>query len=73
MIRDFSTYSDEELIDAFNKEVWNKWWSSGRADYLVGIHAEFTKRSFDFSAIWDEKTLSFANKIKLEDKTIHKV
>lgn len=68
----FDTYSDIELIEIFNKEVWNQWWTSVRAEFLVWIHKEFDKRWFDYSEIWDEKQLSFKDKIVLMDKKIKK-
>lgn len=61
----FETYSNIELIEAFNKEVWNKWWTSSRAEFLIWIHNEFNKRWFDYSKIGDSKSLSFKNKIEL--------
>lgn len=62
----FETYSDIELLEAFNSEVWNKWWTSARAEFLSGIHREFEKRWFDYSEIWDSESLSFKNKITLD-------
>ena len=73
MERDFSKYSDSELIDAFNSDVWNEWWASWRADFLTWIHEEFIKRNIDFSVIWDEKTLSLRNKVRLIDSAWYKV
>lgn len=62
----FKTYSDIELLETFNKEVWNKWWTSSRAEFLYELHREFEKRWFDYSEIWDSESLSFKNKVKLE-------
>lgn len=73
MERDFSKYSDSELIDAFNSDVWNEWWASWRATFLTWIHSEFIKRKFDFSSIWDEKTLSLRNKVRLINSEWRKV
>ena len=69
----FEEYSNIELIETFNTEVWNKWWTSARAEYLVWIHEEFNKRWFDYSEIWDEKQLSFKDKVVLIDKKIKRV
>ena len=66
----FSNYSDWELIDAFNKEVWNKWWASVRAEYLSWLHKEFDARWFDYSEIGDLGSLSFKEKIMLEGNII---
>lgn len=48
-----NTMSDEELIDAFNREVGNPGWTSSRAVYLVALHEEFEKRHYDYSIIKD--------------------
>lgn len=62
----FESYSDIELLAVFNKEVWNTWWTSSRAEFLSELHTEFDNRWFDYSEIWDNKTLLFKNKIKLK-------
>lgn len=61
----FETYSDIELLETFNKEVWNTWWTSSRAEFLSELHTEFDNRWFDYSKIWDSESLSFKNKITL--------
>lgn len=61
----FTNYSNVELVKEFNKEVWNKWWTSSRAEYLSLFHNEFNNRWIDYSEIWDSKNLSFKHKIKL--------
>ncbi len=66
----FSLLTNEELVDTFNKEVWNTGWTSSRFEYLSLLHSEFIKRRFDYSSIWDEKSLSFKYKIKLLDKKV---
>ncbi len=66
----FSLLTNEELVDTFNKEVWNTGWTSSRSEYLSLLHSEFIKRRFDYSSIWDEKSLSFKYKIKLLDKKV---
>lgn len=62
----FETYSDIELLEAFNREVWNQGWTSARAEFLSELHREFDNRWFDYSEIGDNESLSFKNKIKLE-------
>ena len=63
--------TDQELIDAFNKEVGIDAWVTMRASYLAAMHSEFVRRGYDFSDIGDESSLSFKNKIKLEDKKVN--
>lgn len=66
----FKKYSNIELIKIFNNEVWNKWWTNLRAIFLVELHNEFENRWFDYSEIWNKKSLSFKNKIELKNKKI---
>jgi hypothetical protein len=68
----FEKYSNVELLEAFNREVWNKWWTSTRAEFLSELHNEFDNRWFDYSEIWDKKSLSFKNHIILENDKIKK-
>lgn len=63
-------YSDEELIQAFNDQVGNAGWGSGRAGYLTAIFDEFKERNYDYSAIGNEEALSFARRVRLVGKTI---
>lgn len=70
MERNFKKYSDQELIDLFNKNVWNSWWNSARANFSCELRKEFTRRWFDYSKISDGTSMSYKNKIKLEDKII---
>jgi len=53
----FEKYSDIELIEAFNKEVWKNWWTSKRAEFLSELHNEFDNRLFDYSEIGNNKSL----------------
>jgi hypothetical protein len=64
-----SSKSDEELIVRFNREVACSGWVSARGRYLAELHDEFEKR-FDYSAIGDKSSLSFAHRIKLVGKKI---
>lgn len=64
-----SSESDEELIARFNHEVGCGGWVSARGRYLAELHDEFEKR-FDYSAIGDTSSLSFAHRIKLVGRKI---
>lgn len=64
--------SDEQLIDSFNKDVGNPGWVGARARFHSALYAEFEDRGFDFSAIGNKNSLSFADKIKLIGKKIVK-
>ena len=66
----FNAMSDDELIDAFNREVGNPGCTSSRATYLTLLHEEFKKRRFDYSVIGSVGGLSLNKKVKLIDKEI---
>ena len=66
----FRGMSDEQLIDAFNREVRNGGWTITRSFYLSGLHKEFGNRNYDYSDIGDKGHLSFLKKIKLVGKKI---
>jgi hypothetical protein len=62
--------SDNELIDAFNKDVGNPGWVAARGRFHAALREEFIKRGFDFSAIGNDISISFNNKIVLKEKII---
>ncbi len=66
----FRGMSDEELIDAFNREVGNSGWTGARASYLAALHREFGRREYDYSAIGDARSLSFNKKVRLLGRKI---
>jgi hypothetical protein len=61
----FREFTDEELIDAFNRDVGNPGWVSARASYLAALHKEFERRGFEYSAIGGAHRLSLGHKIRL--------
>jgi hypothetical protein len=61
----FRASTDQELIDAFNREVDKAGWVSARGAYLAALQDEFTARGFDFSAIGSQRALSLRRKIRL--------
>ena len=64
--------NDEQLVDAFNEDVGNPGWVGARARFHSALREEFESRGFDFSAIGNKSSLSFANKIALVGKIIVK-
>jgi hypothetical protein len=66
----FKTFTDQELIDAFNDEVGKQGWVSARGSYLAALHDEFIHRGFDFSAMGDMSSLSLGSKVKLTGKVL---
>ena len=66
----FKACTDQELIEVFNRQVGNTGWTSSRGSYLAALHEEFKNRGFDFSAMGDERSLSFRSKIRLIGRAI---
>ncbi len=69
----FRGLSNEDLIQAFNREVGNSGWTSARAAYLTALHQEFEGRGLDYSAIGNKTELSFAKRVKLVGNKIVQV
>ena len=64
------TMSDDELIDAFNKDVGKPGWVAARGRFHAALREEFIKRNFDFSAIDSDVSISFKSKIVLRGNVI---
>lgn len=69
----FEEYSDEKMIEVFNRQVYNSGTGSVRMAYLGAIRDAFNRRGFDYSAIGGETCISYMNKVKLVDKKIVKL
>ncbi|PVW16267.1 hypothetical protein [Marixanthomonas spongiae] len=63
-------YSDAELVEAFNGQVGNPGWGSARASYGAAIRAQLNQRNIDYSAIGDDRRLSYRNKVVLRGKKL---
>jgi hypothetical protein len=68
----FSTYSNQELVNAFNEEVGNPGWVGARGAYLSALHREFKIRNIDYSEIGDDEGLSLRHKVYLKDNRLEK-
>ena len=66
----FKKMSDDQLIDAFNREAGNAGWTSSRGSYLAALHQEFKARGYDYSIIGDKNSLSLKRKVQLVGKKI---
>ena len=55
----FITYSIEQLVELFNREVGNNGWSSMRAAQDCALMDEFRRRDIDVSAISNGDMISF--------------
>ena len=70
---DLKKYTDDQLVARFNREVNNNGSGTARFSFLAALHNEFNRRGFDYSEIGDKKSLSFREKIALDNKIIKKL
>ena len=68
--RQFSSYTDEDLVKSLNREVGNPGWTSSRGRYLAALHAELRARDFDFTAVGELKGIPGMRKFRLERKCL---
>ena len=69
----FSKMSDQQLVNAFNREVGNTGWVSARGIYLTALREEFARRNFDFIFGNSIHVYTLKYKIKLTGKTITQI
>jgi len=69
----FKKYSDQEVIDAFNSQVENQGSIGVKMAYLGVIKENLIKRSIDFSAVGDEKVMSYAHCVILKERKMVRV
>lgn len=58
-----SEMSDDQLIQAYNREVGINAWGNARADFLVGLGDEIRRRDFDSSLIFHEHGMSLRRQV----------
>lgn len=63
-------FTDEELVEAFNRLVGLQGWGNARAAYGSALRKEFMKRDFDSTLIIGSDTFSFAKKVILQNKQV---
>lgn len=63
-------YSDNNLIQVYNKEVGNLGWGNSRAEFLEALHSELIQRDFDTSLIVTNNEMSLKRKVKLFENKI---
>ena len=63
-------FTDEELVEAFNRLVGVQGWGNARAAYGGAMRDEFIKRDFDSALILTAHTFSFAKKVILKNKRL---
>lgn len=69
----FFTFSDQQLIEAFNMEVGNMTGGCARSQYLAALHNEFHRRELDYSAIGDINSINIDHKVELLGNVIKMV
>ena len=62
----FADMQVTELVNAFNRQVGSRAWSSMRAYYDRALIDEFQRRGIDVSAVHDGKTTSFAHPVRYD-------
>ena len=71
-VKKFGNFTNEELIEAFNKEIGNSGWVGARGAYLSALHREFKIRNIDHTEIGDDEGLSLRHKVYLKDNRLEK-
>lgn len=64
----FADMQIPELVTLFNAQVQNRGWSSMRAYYDSALIDEFSRRGIDVSAVYNGKSISFAQHIRYDLK-----
>ena len=66
----FQMMTDEEIINAYNREVGMHGWGNSRANFLSALHDEFIRRNWDYSLIGDKRSLSLSKRVKLVNEKV---
>jgi hypothetical protein len=66
---DFATYSDEHVVESFNRDVGNRGWVAARGRFLHALLIEFAKRGIDFSCIKSGDSISL-RRVRLAGKRL---
>lgn len=68
----FDSFSDKEIVEAFNGQVGNQGSGTAKMSYLRAIKSQFEKRNFDFSEVGNNQKMSYRNKVHLKGKKLYK-
>ena len=63
----FITYSIEQLVELFNREVGNNGWSSMRAAQDCALMDEFKRRGVDITAVSNGEMISFNHPVMFDE------
>lgn len=69
-LSEFKLLTDQELSEGFNGKVRRRYFNIAISGYMSAMREEFDQRGIDYSAIGDEKSMSYANKIKIVDSLV---
>ena len=61
----FSTYTDLEIVAAFNRQTGNGGWGTARAAYLTAIRHELDRRNINSDDVSGENSISYAERVSL--------
>lgn len=62
----FVTYTIEQLVELFNREVGNHSWTSMRAAHDCALMNEFIRRGVNVVAVYDGQEISFERHINFD-------
>lgn len=63
----FITYSIEQLVELFNREVGNNAWTSMRAVHDCALIDEFKRRGIDITAVSNGEMISFNHPVMFDE------
>jgi len=66
----FRTFTNEELVEAFNREVRNEGWVRARAEYLYYLGTALQMRGMDCSAIIHNNRMNLSHPVILMNNRI---
>jgi len=66
----FQACSDQELVEAFNREVGKENWANARADYLFHLHRALVSRNMDCSSVMNGRTMNLQYKARLVENKL---
>lgn len=66
-----ATMSDEEVIEAFNRDVGNSGWTGARGAFHKALLQDFQRRGWHCDVIYDsdKNTLNLTSRVKLNPDT----
>ena len=69
-LNEFKYLTDQELAEKFNSKVGIRYFNFAIQGFMDAMREEFEHRRIDYSAIGNNMSMSYANKIKILDAKI---